>query len=61
MSKDQYVLGFFSHELPPGLHHKPVADLTTPEDPPPAFYSIQKFNLHSKTDISKTALINAWL
>ena len=28
--------------------------------PPPAFYNIWKFNLCSKTVISKTAWINAW-
>ena len=28
--------------------------------PPPSFYSIQKLNLCSKTDISETAWINAY-
>ena len=28
--------------------------------PPPRFYTIQKLNLPSKRDISKTAWINAW-
>ena len=27
--------------------------------PPPAFYNIQKLNLYSKTNISKTAWINS--
>ena len=33
MLKDQYILRFLASELPPGLHHKPIADLTTPGDP----------------------------
>ena len=28
--------------------------------PPPTLYNVQKLNLCSKTDISKTAWINAW-
>ena len=56
-------------ELPPRLHHEQTAELTTPPDSPPAFHNhlmivchekeIRKLNLCSKTEISKTASINA--
>ena len=58
--KDQHFLGVLPNEAPPKLQHEIVAELTVPQEPPTAFNNIWKFNLHSKTDISKTAWINAW-
>ena len=44
----------FSSVLPPLiLHHEPLVEI--------AFYNIRKLNLCSKTGISKTAWVNAWL
>ena len=53
------LLGALLPEPPSGHRHEPIAELRTPRDCPPEFYNIQKLDLCSKTDITKTAWINA--
>ena len=53
--KRQKLFQVFTPKLPPMFHHEAL-DLETQ----PAFYNIQKLDLCSKTEVSKTAWINAW-
>ena len=68
MYKGQNFSRALPFELPTGLGHEPVMELATPQDLHMHFtiilwsfsmkYNIQKLNLSSNTDISKTAWIN---
>ena len=46
---------------PPRFCHEPIAQLYSTSRTPPAFHNIRKLNPCSKTDISKTVLVNAWV
>ena len=59
MEEDQNISGVLSPEPPPGFHHKPVAYLTAPGKPHLRFTTFERLNFCSKTDIGKTAWINA--
>ena len=68
--KNQNFSGSLPQEPPPRLSHEPAAKLTAPPDPHLHFTitswsfvmkkNIQKLNLCSKTDISKTTWIHPW-
>ena len=56
MKKDQNFSGVLP---PPRFCHEPVAELTAPQDTHLHFTTLQKLNLCSERDISKTAWTNA--